>query len=297
VRRAVLTLALAALVVSAGCSFDTTPRANDPGTPTVTPAPLPPTASPTDSPTPEPPRIEQHHPYVSDHLDALAGEAFTVTETFEVRFANGTVYHAREMAAAVAADRDVYRYRSEAQALAPDSPLREGRSSRYSNGTLVAYRTETAESEELGVVTAGDVAVEPSDVYVGTPRNEARLDYLLRSLTNVTVSGGEADYRIEATGFVRRVAVVDGVTVRNVTVESFEAEAEDDLVERWELVLRGTVDGKRVRAVERVVYVEVGPTRVREPEWFDEAVSSERGVADRREATEANGAHTKVGTP
>jgi hypothetical protein len=195
-----------------------------------------------------------------------------VAESFEVRFANGTAYHEREVAAAVAADRDVYRYRSETRALAPDSPFRDGESALYSNGTLVAYRTVTAGSEEVGVVTVGNVTVDPSNVYAGTPRNEGRLAYLLRSLTNVTLSGGEPDYRIETTAVVRRVAVVDGVTVGNVTVESFEVE--DDLGERWELVLRGTVDGKRVRAVERVVYVGVGPTRVREPEWFDRAVSN-----------------------
>ena len=192
-RRARSTLGLVALLVTVRCNFGTTPRTGGTETPTVTPAPLPPTESRTPSPTPEPPRIEQPGPYVSAHLDPLSGRPSAVAESFEVRFANGTAYHEREVAAAVAADRDVYRYRSETRALAPDSPFRDGESALYSNGTLVAYRTVTAGSEEVGVVTVGNVTVDPSNVYAGTPRNEGRLAYLLRSLTNVTLSGGEPD--------------------------------------------------------------------------------------------------------
>lgn len=274
VHRPLPALVLALLLVTAGCSFDAGSPATEPDAPTVTPAPLPSTDSPSPTTTPDSTRLDDPEARALTHAEALANRSFTVAEWVEIRFANGTAYHQREWATRVGPTRERYRYRSQLFTSAPMYPADPGDREVYSNGTLVAYRVVTDDRNETGLLVGGDSDASVGDVYVGAPVNRGRLEYLFSSLTGVRVRGNETDYRLRAEGFWRDRATVDGVTVANATLVSFEARAVDGLVGRYRLVLSGTVDGERVRLVERVRYVGVGSTEVRAPEWFDRAVSN-----------------------
>lgn len=273
--RSALPLVLALLLVTAGCNFDAGGGTDDPSGPSVTPAPLPPTDTPSPSPTPTPPQLSNPSERAFDHTAALENRSFTVREYREIRFANGTRYHERETNTTVAADETRFRLDSTTRSNASSFPSGRHRFEVYSNGTLATYRIRSPGRNESGVFRAPDgEPSDPRDIVARTPTNSDRILAVFALVSNVSVRETESHERITATRFAQSRFVVDGVEMRNVTLESFEATVEDGLVSEYRLVLRGTVGGERVRAIEYVRYSDVGEAGVEEPPWFGRVVAN-----------------------
>lgn len=275
VRRPLPALALALLLVTAGCSFDAGSPATDPDAPTVTPAPLPSTDTPSATATQTPPKLPDPTARAFEHAAALENRSFTLREYREIRFPNGTRYHEHETNTTVAADETRYRLRSVTRSNAASFPSGTREFNAYSNGTFVAYRGRADGRNDTGLFRApeGDPA-DPRDIVVRNPVNDDRLLALFALVSNVTVRGNESFEGITATRFAQSSFVVDGVELRNVSLVSFEATVDDGLVREYRLVLVGVLNGERVRAVEQVRYAEVGDAVVTQPAWFDRVVAN-----------------------
>lgn len=277
--------AVALLLVTSGCSSLLVPGDGDSRTPTLTPAP---------APTPEatfPPgvRSDSVSPFglLNAHATVLSSRSYTVVETRTLREANGSVRVSTTERNRVTADgRYHYTFTVEGR----EGPRFVGGATRldvYSNGSLavrrlVAPNGSTAdavvgdnETVALGLVRDPDGTLEnPTAVLHGTPRNVDWLGALVARAT-FSVERSEGRYLLAATAVDGDQLTVAGRLVENVTVGELQlVVTETGLVEHARLEFQGTVDGTVVTGVERITYRHVGNTTVREPAWFDTAVTA-----------------------
>lgn len=259
------TLAVAGLLVLAGCAgFGAAPGATDrpPSTPT---SPLPPGTSLHG--------VAEPSLLVEAHETVLDGTSYTVTERREIRYANGTLYTRRTAATRMAANGPRYLYDVSVRGTAPRFYCRpNGSLAHYSDGSIVFRLQETASGTTYDVVrNPRRDAAAPGAVYHGTPRNDDRLRVLLGGMRDTSVTRGEGDgYRLRATWFVPDALDVAGVRVTNVTTMAFEATVTPDgLVRAYSLSFGGEVDGRPVTVRERVTYSALGATAVEAPPWTD----------------------------
>jgi len=279
------------LVLLSGCSTlsapntaTTSPELSE--TPTVSERV---TSTPTQTETPEthtrPPGVissDVSEPFTlaQAHVEALQ-TSYTVTQRYEVRFANGTLYTSEVVRVAVAENEANYHVETTVRGSRPrflgaDNGTRK--SAVFSDGSTVFRRTEYGGVTQYAGPYNENERVPPEAAYQGTPRNEERIPILFGQLSNVSViRHGDGFYRIRGTPS-RDTVEVSGVQVSNVTVGEFTATVTSDgLVWEYLLTARGTVNGQDVMVAEQVRYSAIGSTSVEEPPWYDDAVGNTTG--------------------
>lgn len=212
------------------------------------------------------------------HATELTNTSYTVTETSEIRYTNGTLYTRENATVQVTAEKTLYIYnstvRGTVQRFLGGS---EGTLVRYSNGSAVVRKVVQNGSTSYGVEREpnGDLAA-PASVYHGTPTNDERISILFERAENVTIDEiNNTTYRLRATNFDGDYLELGATSITNVTVVEFTATiTSDGLVREYRLTFRGTVSGHEVEGFEHIMYSDIGTTPVSRPSWYDRAAEN-----------------------
>lgn len=217
---------------------------------------------------------------VQAHVEGLQ-TSYTVTQRYDIRFTNGSLYTSEVATVAVAEDESNYQVETTVRGSRPrflgaDNGTRKNVI--YSDGSAVFRRTEYEGATQYVGPYNENERVPPGAAYRGTPRNEERIPVLFGQISNVSVTRQSDDsYRIRGTPSGDSVEV-SGVQVSNVTVGEFTAMVTSEgLVREYLLTIRGTVNGQDVLVTEQVRYSAIGSTTVEEAPWYDDAVANTSG--------------------
>lgn len=253
------------LVVLAGCNFGQGPRQ----THTSTPAPVPSETAASIPPTTAPPAgVQNPFERARIHTSSLQQTAYTVNETYVIRYRNGTVYHRRVATTRVGANRSTYNFTSRARTEAPNHPGNHTTYA-YSNGSVAALRVSTADGMTDQVFRPREGEPFSSEYVTTRATNEERLAFLYSIARNVSIAEeGEAGYVLRATTIAEDTLEVDGIEIQNTSVDVFSARFVDGLVREYLLRLQGTVGGRSVTVTEQVRYSMVGNTSIAPPERY-----------------------------
>jgi len=263
-----LTVALVTVVFLAGCSGFT------PDEPTVETTPSRDVEYPPGITGDE---IADSFTLSDTHTNSLQETSFSVSQTSEIRYTNGTLYTRENQSTHVAVDKTRFRYRSTVDGTAPRFlGGTSGTVELYSNGSVVVRKLDARGNVSYGLVT--DPKGEPADplsTYRGMPLQNSRIPILFGQIGNVSVTPqANGTHLVEATSFSSNTLEVRGTVVRNITAIDFSATVTaDGLVREYRLSLQGTVNGQPVTVIEHVRYASVGTTSVTEPAWFDQATN------------------------
>lgn len=281
-------VAVALLLVTSGCSALLGPSSGEEETPTLTPAPAP-TPEATYPPGVRPDSVSAFG-LLDGHAAALSGQSYTVVETRTLRGINGSVRATVTERTSVAAGGR--RYHHTRTVGGHEGPLFVDGATRlavYSNGSVAVRRLVAPDGSTDDSVLGGNETVvqglvrdpdgsleRPNAVRHGTPRNVDWLGSLIaRSTFRVDQDG--ARYRLNATSVDGETLVVAGRQIENVTVGGLSlVVTPKGLVERAHLEFQGSLGGVVVTGVETLEYRNYGNTTVREPPWFESAVTASR---------------------
>lgn len=221
--------------------------------------------------------IEDSFALADAHSESLRDTSYSVTQTSEIRYANGTLYTRENQSTYVGADKTKFRYRSTVTGTA--ARFLGGTSGTveiYSNGSVVVRKLEARGNVSYGQVTTpeGEPA-DPLSTYRGMPLQSSRIPILFGQISEVSVTPQDnGTYLVQATAFSSNNLEVRGTLVRNITAVDFTATVNSDgLVREYRLSFQGTVNGQDVTVTEHVRYSSIGTTSVEEPGWFEQATN------------------------
>jgi hypothetical protein len=278
--RALLALAFACLLVTAGCSAlvssgDPTGPAPT-STDTLTPVPYTPTATP----TPYPPGLEANGEITglelaTAHVEALQNTSFTVVEVRALHYENGSVVQNITERARIGTDRRRYRFTLAATRRFSGNGTRTQEVVAASNGTLVVEKRDWDgghPSYSLALDPAG-TRIDPLDLYHGSPRNRDRL-IRLYEVGEFSVTRTAEGFRLRSSEPLRVDGGLFGAPLAHPTVTSITVSLTPAGRVRWyRMAFEAEFWGEPVTGVERVRYSSVGNTTVPEPAWFEETVA------------------------
>jgi len=309
-RNALLPVVVALLLVLSGCNAlqgTDTPTAS----PTQVPTPQPTSTQPpgvtstqlpggnstdttgkrttgTAAPGSSPPGISSNEvsaPFTlaSAHGDVLQNESYTMTESSEIRYTNGTVVTSEQITAHIGPSDTRYLYRRTVEGEGTATALLGGGNGtivNYANGSVV-FRKTIVEGNVTGpriVLDGNGDPASPTAVYHAANTN--RIGTAFSRLSNVSVTRvNDTTVRIHATEFATDSIRINARPIRNVSLESFSATVtHDGFVRTYRYSFRGTLDGHPVTVTRRVRYSDVGTTTVAAPPWDDEAVANATAV-------------------
>lgn len=217
------------------------------------------------------------------HAAALRGISYTVNETYEIRYANGTLYTAEAESTRVAADRTTYRHESTVSGTATRFlGASDGTVTQFSNGSVVFRRTRVSgETRYETVDNSNTEPAAPASVSHGTPRNDERIAVVFGAISNVTATRSNgSSYRVEASGAEVDSVEVGGIPIDNLTGIEFDATVtRDGLVREYRLSFEGELRGSDVVVSEHVGYSSVGATSVERPSWVENETERAVGYA------------------
>jgi len=251
-----MTVALVTVVVLAGCSgftpeettIETTPSEDETTIETTPSGDVEYPPGITDD------KIADSFTLADAHSTTLQDTSFSVSQTSEIRYTNGTLYTRENQSTHVAADKTRFRYRSTVNGTAPrflGGP--SGTVELYSNGSVVVRKLEARGNVSYGLVTnpQGEPA-DPLSTYRGMPLQSSRIPILFGQIENVSVTRqSNGTYLVEATSSSSNTLEVRGTSVRNITAVDFSATVTSDgLVREYRLSFQGTVNGQPVTVTE-----------------------------------------------
>ena len=288
-------VALAALVVLAGCGSLVTPAGDGTSTRTVTPAPLPretPAPAPggpaTLAPGLSPEGVFDAARLAEAHATVLSRTSFTAVREERRRHANGSLRssYRRVVRMSTGGERFVYELN---QTDVRGGRADEGRLALYSNGSTV-YAATTRNGETAYSVLGG--ATEPSDPTTVLPENATARSGTARLLG--TLRFDVVDRRSVDGRAVYRLTVENGSQdldrLRNVRMNA--SVRADGLVTAYRLAY--DVDGIRVAVT--VDFRDVGETDVAPPAWLP-AARNATGAGARPDRRETPGAALALRVP
>lgn len=299
-RPALRAVALAVLVVTAGCSgFASSPQADGDATTTApeqatsteevaatdrTTAPEETTTtaeSETDAelaPGLTERGVEDAMALVGAHRERLGGESLTIDALTVERYENGTVRNESRQTTRTAANRT--RYRILVNTTAPNGITgADGEGELWANGTHVFHARETNGTTNYSLFF--DARSEPADTrdYLrGDLTSSDRLLVLFTAFESERVervddgnAAAPERYRVTASDLAHPDFVADGSAVENATLEAvIESDGPDSaFVREYAVRYETEIDGETVRVTERIEHSDIGETTVERPEWFD----------------------------
>lgn len=271
------TLCLVGIVLLAGCAGVQFQWGSDPSTATTTPTPdtkeditqYPPGISASGVPNPS--------TLSSAHATLLEGQSYSVSKSYEIEYANGTVYTHEAVSTQVAANNERYLYNATVRGTT-DRIYGSSNATlvRYSNGSVVVQKIEIGGETSYRIVTGSNgEPVSPSGL-LPDPTASDRISILFGALSNVSVTHqGGSVYLVEASSLKQDSLPVNGILITNVTDFNFAATVTSDgLVRQYTVSYEGEINGQKVSVREQRAYDSVGQTTVEEPSWYEHAVSN-----------------------
>lgn len=270
-RRTSLAVALASLVVLAGCGTS----APDTDESTLTPAPVPEAGRPTatagsgelapglrETGVVDPGRL------VAAHAATLATTSFTVRQSVVRRYPNRTVASRYETVVRLSADKRRFHYVLR-QANRRDGRLHETRIERFSTGEHVFERVRQDGATRYDRVRAPGVrAFLPANAS-NRRALERLLDRVDTTVTGRLVRNGATLYRVGIEN-----GRTDAPPLENVSLTALVAES--GLVSEYRVEYDVTHGGVRHHVVVEVAYTRLGETTVERPAWVDDASNATR---------------------
>jgi hypothetical protein len=285
VRPVAAPLALAAMLVLAGCNIGTGGGPDE--TPTLTPAPIPDgeRAAAADTSGPGGPRLVDGRrlapglrtggvadPFAlaSAHHDRLSGRSFTRADSRTVVDGNGTLRATRTDIAVARGGTPFLLTRSSVSAPRYDVDAPYSDTMLYHDGDAAFYRLVAADNVTYGA----DAGAAPAEVEADRTGRDAVLGLLTTFRWEVTRLniGDERRYRLESTAVVAPDALDDAYLLtapRDAEVRMLVGP--DGRVYRYRLEYETTYDGRRAGVTETARWSDVGTTTVDPPGWLDRA--------------------------
>jgi hypothetical protein len=273
--RPLLTLALACLLVTAGCS-GLAPATDPAGSPTetLTPAPY----------TPPPPGLDASgevsaSDLAAAHVEALANRSFTVVEVRALTYPNGTTVrkHVITERTRLGADRRRYRFAFASTTAFVEHENNSLEAVYVSNGTLLVEKQDRngdGQPDHSVVTEQNGTPTDPLTEYHGSPLNREQL-LRLYEMGEFSLTRTDDGFRLRSSEPQRVDGGPTGLLPANATVTSITVSlTPEGRVRSYRMAFEGVHAGERVTGVERVTYSAVGNTTVSEPPWFEKVVNA-----------------------
>lgn len=263
--------AVCGLVLLAGCSG----FAPGSGTPTLTPAPVPPEPAADYPPGAGPEGIDDPLALSEAHHDALYLEPYAVRRARTVRRPDGSLYLRRTLDARFSGNRSRFditlAIAGPGASPVPGSPTRERL---WSDGTLLAQSQTVGNATTRRLLPAGAFSQRPGPFdrgpggVLGLPGAGREAYLLFRAVAVDLRRTDDGTYTARGGELVRPTALaeLDGVTdPANVSLSANLTR--DGLVRRYRLAYDARLEGRRVEVVRTVSYSGVGEATVGRPAW------------------------------